>query len=147
MIQQEADAERIALGERIRRISARLELTERMISKLYEDVLSGKLAEATFNSLLAKTQAEQQELQKQIAEDEAYLGQDKEHDEQAERWMKTISQYAEIEELDAKILNQLIKKIVVYENQDNRIDVEIHFNFRPLPECGEVVTDYYRSRN
>lgn len=147
MVQQEADAERIALSERIRRNSERLELTERMISKLYEDVLSGKITETTFNSLLAKTQAEQQDLQKQITEDEAYLGQDKEHDEQAERWMKTISQYAEIEELDAKMLNRLIKKIVVYENQDNRIDVEIHFNFRPLPECGEVVTDYYRSRN
>jgi hypothetical protein len=146
MLQQEENAERNALNDRIRRNSDRLALTERMISKLYEDVLSGTITETTFNSMLAKTQAEQQELRKQIAEDESYLGQNKEHDEQAERWKKTISEYAQIEELDAEMLNKLIKKIVIYENQDNKIDVEIHFNFRPLPECGEVVTTYNKSR-
>lgn len=146
MLKQEENAERNALNDRIRRNSDRLALTERMISKLYEDVLSGTITETTFNSMLAKTQAEQQELRKQIAEDESYLGQNKEHDEQAERWKKTISEYAQIEELDAEMLNKLIKKIVIYENQDNKIDVEIHFNFRPLPECGEVVTIYNKSR-
>jgi DNA invertase Pin-like site-specific DNA recombinase len=142
MLRKEKNSERDALNDRIRRNTDRLELTERMVAKLYEDVLSETITEITFKNMLAKTQAEQQELRKQIAEDESYLGQDSKQDEQSRQWRDMIAEYADIKELDSAMLNKLIKKIVIYENQDNRIDVEIHFNFRPLPECGEVVTNY-----
>ena len=48
------------------------------------------------------------------------------------RWIKLIREYVDIQELDAPILNQLIKKIVVHEDMDGSIirqTVEIHFNF------------------
>jgi type IV secretion system protein VirD4 len=48
------------------------------------------------------------------------------------RWLMLIRDYADIRELDSATLNQLIKKIVVYEDFDNdviRQTVEIHFNF------------------
>ena len=56
----------------------------------------------------------------------------------AEKWIDLIKDYAEIEELDATMLNTLIKEIVVHEDIDeegNRnISLEIHYNFRPKDE-------------
>ena len=48
------------------------------------------------------------------------------------RWIALIREYADIQELDAATLHQLIKKIVVHEDTDGNIirqTVEIHFNF------------------
>ena len=107
-----------------------------MTAKLYEDLLTEKVAETTFNALLKKTRAEQELLEQQIAEAESAGEEEQETD--SRKWRDLIKQYADIQELDAEMLNRLIRKIVVHEtidaNGERNITLEIHYNFRPLDE-------------
>ena len=54
----------------------------------------------------------------------------------AQQWKEAISQYADIQELDAATLNRLVKSIVVHEKIDDdgerHITIEIHFNLQPM---------------
>ena len=59
-----------------------------------------------------------------------------------EKWKSIIQEYADITELDAVILNRLIKEIIVHEKIDDdktrHISIEIHFNLKPIPEVEQV---------
>lgn len=62
----------------------------------------------------------------------------------AQQWKEAISQYADIQELDAATLNRLVRSIVVHEkiNDDGErhITIEIHFNLRSLHETSNIDT-------
>jgi len=81
---------------------------------------------------MEKSQAEQSTLKNRVKLNMARLdGQERKREDDS-RWIKLIREYADIQELDAATLNQLIKKIVIHEDMDEaliRQTVEIHFNF------------------
>ena len=60
----------------------------------------------------------------------------------ARQWTAAIQEYADITELDAAVLNRLIKEIVVHEEIDSdktrHISIEIHFNLKPIPKVEQV---------
>ena len=136
-----AEQEKAAQEQRTRAIKKaedRLKVLERMVAKLYEDMVAGTISEDNFQKLLASAQREQQDLKQQVAEagrepDGSGLA---EKDE--EEWQELIREYADIRELDSGTLNRLVKKLVVHEKLDadgNRdITIEIHFNFKAAPE-------------
>lgn len=115
----------------------RLEALDRMVARLYEDLLAEKISESTFESMMAKTQKEQDLLRKQIAEFEETAG-NEEESESAKKWLDLIKEYSDITELDAETLNRLIKQIVVHEEIDSdgtrNISLEIHYNFKPIDD-------------
>lgn len=105
---------------------------ERLIARLYEDMIGGKISEDNFEHLLQKSQSEQETLKKRVQMSRERL--ERQHKEQSDtsRWRELIREYADIKELDSIILNQLVNKIVVHEDTDGdvkRQTVEIHFNF------------------
>ena len=108
-----------------------------MVARLYEDLLAEKISESTFESMMAKTQKEQDLLRKQIAEFEETAG-NEEESESAKKWLDLIKEYSDITELDAETLNRLIKQIVVHEEIDpdgtRNISLEIHYNFKPIDD-------------
>ena len=114
----------------------RLNALDRMVSRLYEDLLSEKITESTFDSMMAKTQKEQEDLKAQISEYEVPAEEDSCVD--AKKWLDLIREYSDIKELDAQMLNRLIKQIVVHEDIDpdgtRNISLEIHYNFRPVDD-------------
>lgn len=116
----------------------RINLLDRMIAKLYEDMLSQKVSEENFNSILEKMQNEQTQLKDAVKKNEAKLSDTKKMNEEAEAWIANIKEYADIKELDPVILNRLINKILVHEDisEDGTrtITAEIHFNFKEIPE-------------
>ena len=116
----------------------RINLLDKMIAKLYEDMLSQKVSEENFNSLLDKIQTEQASLKDAVKQNEAKLSDTKKMNEEAEAWIANIKEYSDIKELDSATLNRLINKILVHEDIDkdgNRtITAEIHFNFKEVPE-------------
>lgn len=134
---QETDAVRERLQRNIAKATDRLEVLEKMIGRLYEDMISGKISESNFASLMKKTEDEQRALQVQITEDQERLSNAGCVTDDTKDWLAIISDYAGIEELDRTTLHHLVKQIVVDEQIDkdgNRdITIEIHFNFKNSP--------------
>ncbi|OKZ72229.1 MAG: recombinase RecB [Clostridiales bacterium 52_15] len=138
----EQKGQREALERALAKDEERIETLEKMVLRLYEDMVAGRITENNFDLLLAKTQKEQAELKEKAAEarkrldDEARLAVD------AREWVESIQEYRDIAELDAATLNRLIKEIVVHETIDSdktrHISIEIHFNLKPLPEVEQV---------
>ena len=126
------------LKRNITKAKSRMTVLEQMTSKLYEDLISERINETLFNSLIERTRNENAELQKQVEDFEKQLAMDSEDNTDARKWIDLIKDYADIKELDSETLNRLIKKIIVHEDiaEDGKrnISIEIHYNFRPLDE-------------
>jgi DNA invertase Pin-like site-specific DNA recombinase len=136
--EQERENQKELLERNIAKAKSRIETLDRMTSKLYEDLLSGRITENIFESMIEKTKTEADDLEKQIAEDEKRLSKNDSESGNARKWIDLIKDYADITELDADTLNRLINKIIVHEeiteDGDRNISMEIHYNFRPTDE-------------
>ncbi len=132
----EQDAQSESLARQIMKNKERLEILEKMISRLYEDMVSGKITEANFEVMISRTQAEQTEVLKNIEQDQELLKQSVQSTENARKWLEMIQEYVRIDELTPEILHRLIKEIVVHEaidrNGHRNISIEIHYNLRPI---------------
>ena len=113
----EQKGQREAMERTLAKDEERIEVLEKMVLRLYEDMVAGRITDANFNLLLEKTQKEQE-------------------------WVESIQEYRDITELDASTLNRLIKEIVVHEtigsDKTRHISIEIHFNLKPIPEVEQV---------
>ena len=96
------------------------------------------ISEENFSMLMEKTQQEQTEVQARIESTRKQLSDEVKIAYDAQQWKEAISQYADIQELDAATLNRLVKCIVVHEkideDGDRHITIEIHFNLQPMAE-------------
>ncbi len=122
----------------IQRAEARLNVLDKMITKLYEDLIEEKIETATFDRLLQKAQNEQRILRDQIKEAQLRLEDEAQIDENAQAWLEEIRQYADITELNRETLHRLVKEIIVHEeideNRRRNVTLEIYFNFKAIPE-------------
>ena len=132
--EQKAQSE--TLARQIMKNKERLEILEKMISRLYEDMISGKISEANFEVMIKKAQDEQAEVRKAIEQDQELLKQSMQSTENARKWLEMVQDYVQIDELTPEILHRLIKEIVVHEaidpNGHRNISIEIHYNLRPI---------------
>ena len=99
--------------------------------------------------MLEKTQKEQADIKKELSQNESVLNTEEKLDAQSQQWIDDISEYADIKELDANLLNRLISKIIISEPQEKdgkenyrrtteTVTMEIHFNLKPIPELGTI---------
>lgn len=142
MCESERKTGRENLEKLLSRDKERVKVLEKMIVKLYEDMAEGRINDQNFNLILGKTQKEQEELKAKINKNSKLLSDKKQLVHDIEKWKTIIQEYADISELDAVILNRLIKKIIVHEKVDDdktrHISIEIHFNLKPIPEIERV---------
>lgn len=135
---QQARVEQEASSFAISKAQDRIQVLDRMISRLYEDMIAGRVNEANFETLLNNAQREQTTLKEQIEAAQNKGAEEEQKVQNAKAWTELIKEYADITELDSEILNRLIKEIIVHETIDeekNRnITIEIHFNFKAIPE-------------
>ena len=125
-------AERQMIEQSIAEDSERIDALERIISRVYEDMVAGRITEDNFTRILERSQTEQGALKTRVALNRERLAQQDQEQEDNTRWLEIIKDYADIQELDAVTLNRLIQKIVIHEDMDGdtvRQTVEIHFNF------------------
>ena len=138
----EQKGQREALERSLTKDEERIEVLEKMVLRLYEDMVAGRISEANFNLMLDKTQKEQAELKERVAQGRKKLADEMRLAMDAKQWVDAIQEYADITELDAATLNRLIKEIVVHEHIDSdktrHISIEIHFNLKPIPEVEQV---------
>ena len=138
----EQKGQREALERALAKDTERMDVLEKMMLRLYEDMMAGRISEANFNLMLGKTQAEQAELKARVEDARKKLADEARIESDARQWVDAIQEYADITELDAATLNRLIKEIVVHEHIDSEktrhISIEIHFNLKPIPEVEQV---------
>lgn len=105
-----------------------------LLCKIYEDNTFGRLAEIQYQTLNENYQAELHALEKEVLSLEKEVEQAVDSKEQAKNFLELMNRYEDFSEISHFMVNEFIKKIVVYErDQKGRVDttqkVEIYFNF------------------
>ena len=112
-LQMSADREQ--QKKELRQCKQRVSEIENLYAKLYEDLTRELITEKRFQMLSARYDSEQEELTAKIKELEKSAIADREQLSSIEQFAEQISGYAGITELNFKIINQLIEKILVSE--------------------------------
>ena len=66
--EDEQTGQREALERSLAKDEERIDVLEKMVLRLYEDMVAGRISEANFNLLMEKTQKEQAELKARVEE-------------------------------------------------------------------------------
>jgi len=124
---------RNAMQEEYERGKERLDDLIILLQRLFEQNVSGVLNDANYATMFSKYQAEQSRLESRVKELEKQLSSLKQNEDNGQKWVDLISKYADLQELDAPIVNELCEKILVHEAQ--RVDgirtqkIEIFYRF------------------
>lgn len=127
-----------SIKQEIMVLRRRVQELESMISKIYEDKVSGTVSESTFTVLAQKN--EQEWLAKMERLDTLLSEADKTEKEAAaiHRWTAVIRKYLDVSELDRTIIHELIDHIEIGErtvvNGQRRQDIKIFYRFVGLVE-------------
>ena len=142
--QGDFDSELALIEKSIAVDTERLAAIEKLIAKLYEDMIAERISRENFDAILSKSQAEQKALRERLHHSQRRLDRDRQEQDDTTRWIELIKEYADIQELDTATLQRLIKKIVIHEDMDGSIirqTVEIHFNFKNQPEKYKLIRE------
>ena len=117
----------------IKRLSERQEEIGRIIRKLYEDNVCGRITDERFDFLAKSYEDEGNDLKQKILELQYALSASVQDEEKLSKFLKVVKTYTEIQELTPEILNSFIEKIYIGETEryDGRKmqDVEIIYKF------------------
>ena len=117
----------------LKRLSERQEEIGRIIRKLYEDNVCGRITDERFDFLAKSYEDEGNDLKTKIQEFKNALASSVQDEEKLSKFLKVVKSYTEIEELTPEILNSFIEKIYIGETEkyDGRKmqEVEIIYKF------------------
>lgn len=117
----------------LKRLSERQEKIGRIIRKLYEDNVCGRITDERFDFLAKSYEDEGNDLKTKIQELKNALASSVQDEEKLSKFLKVVKSYTEIEELTPEILNSFIEKIYIGETEkyDGRKmqEVEIIYKF------------------
>lgn len=118
----------------LRAAEKRIGELDKIIAKLYADNALGKLTDERYGAMSAAYEAEQQTLKEKRDRLTASIEQAEKVMQEVHDFVDLIRQFTDIQELNAKILNTLINKIIIHEktvNPDGSKSqrVDIHYKF------------------
>lgn len=117
----------------LKRLSERHEEIGKIIRKLYEDNVCGRITDERFDFLAKSYEDEGNDLKIKIQEHKNALAASVQNEEKLSKFLKVVKSYTEIEELTPEILNSFIEKIYIGETEkyDGRKmqEVEIIYKF------------------
>lgn len=121
-------------SKQLEQAQERISEISRMIKRLYEDNVNGKISDERFMELSADYEAEQAELKKRATALQAELDKSQAATVNAEKFMGIVRKHLAFEELTPTLLREMIEKIVVHEcsydeNGTRRQDIEIYYSF------------------
>ena len=133
-------SEIVRLKNRLAEAKKRLQELEKLICRIYEDNILGKLPDERYTVLDGQYSKEQKELTAEISELEAEVAGYENSRRSAERFIALVDKYQNFDELTTYMLNEFVEKILVHErdrkgSQQTTQEIEIYFNFvgRYLP--------------
>lgn len=112
----------------------RCEELDKIISRLYEDNVLGRIGDERYESMSQSYELEQVEIKKALPILKSKIDELKRQSDCADNFINVIKKYTIIDKLDAAILNELIDKTVVHHKEqaeDGRTfqQIEIYYRF------------------
>ena len=133
------------LEKRLVKKQKRVSEINRLIKKLYEDNISGKLNDKRFNTMLSDYESELEALEADIDRDNAELEGMSAKKLDADVFMELVKKHTSFEKLTPAMLNEFVDKIMVFKAEGkgaNRTqDVEIYLNYIGKFVVPEVVVE------
>jgi len=130
---KETDKFQAKMKAELKRLSERQEEIGKIIRKLYEDNVNGRITDERFDFLAKSYEDEGNDLKTKIQELQNALASSVQDEEKLSKFLKVVKSYTEIEELTPEILNSFIEKIYIGETEkyDGRKmqEVEIIYKF------------------
>ena len=136
MLLQDEASRKAELAQKQSALSAakrRMDELDKIIQRLYEDAVLGRLSEARYVKLSAQYETEQTEIQQLSAALEQEISRGTEQVADVGRFLQLAEKYSNLQELDAVTVNELIQKIVVHSpekiNGKKHVTIEIYFTY------------------
>jgi len=131
---------------RLAQSQKRLADIDLLMTRIYEDMVLGNLSRERYQKMAESYEAEQAALNNEIIGLEDWVGTREDANNSVDAFLALVEMYADIPELTPTIVNEFIKKIIIYAPEKEgtkRIQkVRIIFNFLDeldMPEIGELV--------
>lgn len=119
--------------KKVEQAKKRLASLDVIISRLYEDFALGEISKDRYKKMSADYEEEQERLRLEIDVIEEWVEQREEMDEGLNAFIALTQKYVDVEELTQTIVNEYIKKIVVFapdkSSGKRQQKVKIYFNF------------------
>ena len=123
-----------AVTKQLEQAQERIAEVSRIIKRLYEDNINGKISDKRFMELSADYEQERRELKDRAASLQTELEKSQAATVNAEKFMGIVKKHLAFEELTPTLLREMVEKIVVHEcsydeNGTRRQDIEIYYSF------------------
>ena len=122
-----------AIRQRKQRSEKRTDELSRLIRKLYEDNVNGRLSDKLFEQMLHDFEAELEGLTDSITQDQQELERISRETVNAEKFLALVKKYTDFSELTPAMINEFVEKILVHQAEGKGASrtqkVEIFFNF------------------
>ena len=119
------------LNQVVRNSKKRIEEIDRIITRLYEDNISGKISDERYVKMATGYESEQKELSEQTSADEKKLVEMKQKTNDLRLLLQTLRKCTDITELNRELVNRLIQRIEVHNNDkyDGHCHVKVDIYF------------------
>ena len=112
----------------------RLQELERLMCRIYEDMILNKIPNNRYEILNNQYETEQVALSKEIKDLEQQVSRYEKETDIAKKFISLISRYENFDELTTTMINEFVEKIIVHErdrkgSQTSKQKIEIYFNF------------------
>ena len=122
--------------QRVRLINnkSRIQELERLMCRIYEDMILEKIPSSRYEILNSQYETEQRALSKEIEDLELVISRYEKETDKARKFISLISRYENFDNLTNTMINEFVKKIIIHErdrkgSQTSKQKIEIYFNF------------------
>ena len=127
---------------RLEKAKKRLADIDKLITRIYEDMVLGNLSQERYQKMLEGYEAEQAALNNEIIGLDDWVATREEMEDNVDQFLALLEKYVDIPELTQTIVNEFIKQIIVYapdKSSGKRTQkVKIVFNFLEEVEVPEI---------
>ena len=124
---------RLTLTSELEKLAVRNDELNRILKRLYEDNIIGKISDDIFSKFLVDYEKELSDVQVKFSSTEQQIKKLKDNQRDTDSWIKLIRNYTRIEKLDRTVLGELVDKITVGEAREvdgNKVtDITIYYRF------------------
>ena len=127
---------------RLEKAKKRLADIDKLITRIYEDMVLGNLSQERYQKMLEGYEAEQAALNNEIIGLDDWVATREEMEDNVDQFLALLEKYVDIPELTQTIVNEFIKQIIVYapdKSSGKRTQkIKIVFNFLEEVEVPEI---------
>ena len=127
---------------RLEKAKKRLADIDKLITRIYEDMVLGDLCQERYQKMLEGYEAEQASLNNEIIGLDDWVATREEMEDNVDQFLALLEKYVDIPELTPTIVNEFVKQIIVYapdKSSGKRTQkVKIVFNFLEEVEVPEI---------